>query len=74
MEYLEGDTLAQRLEKGALPLDQALKTAVELATSLVGGTVIGMLVWSFTRSASPVPLSRGAAADPMMALTFTGVV
>ncbi len=24
MEYLEGDTLAQRLEKGALPLDQAL--------------------------------------------------
>ncbi|MEO2197149.1 MAG: hypothetical protein ABGY72_13795 [bacterium] len=55
-------------------MDQALKTAVEIATSLVGGTVIGMLVWSFTRSASPVPLSRGAAADPMMALTFTGVV
>ncbi len=27
MEYLEGETLAQRLEKGALPLDQALKIA-----------------------------------------------
>ncbi len=31
MEYLEGDTLAQRLEKGALPLDQALKIAIEIA-------------------------------------------
>jgi serine/threonine protein kinase len=30
MEYLEGDTLAQRLEKGALPLDQALKVAIIL--------------------------------------------
>ena len=29
MEYLEGDTLAQRLERGALPLDQALKVAIE---------------------------------------------
>ena len=32
MEYLEGDTLAQRLEKGALPLDQALKVAIEIGT------------------------------------------
>ena len=30
MEYLEGDTLAQRLEKGALPLDQALTVAIEI--------------------------------------------
>src|SRR5262245_64135134 len=27
MEYLEGQTLAERLEKGALPLDQALQIA-----------------------------------------------
>ena len=34
MEYLEGDTLAQRLEKGALPLDQALTVAIEVADAL----------------------------------------
>ena len=34
MEYLDGETLAQRLEKGALPLDQALKVAIEIADAL----------------------------------------
>ncbi len=34
MEHLEGETLAQRLTKGALPLDQALKTAIEIADAL----------------------------------------
>ena len=34
MEFLEGDTLAQRLEQGALPLDQALKVAIEIADAL----------------------------------------
>ena len=34
MEYLEGETLAQRLAKGALPLDQALRTAIEIADAL----------------------------------------
>ena len=34
MEYLEGETLAQRLEKGALPLDQALEIAIEIADAL----------------------------------------
>src|SRR5262245_9935417 len=34
MEYLEGQTLAGRLEKGALPLDQALQYAVQIADAL----------------------------------------
>jgi len=34
MEYLEGQTLAARLEKGALPLDEALKIAIEIADAL----------------------------------------
>ena len=35
MEYLEGDTLAQRLEKGGLPLGQAIQIAAEVAAALV---------------------------------------
>ena len=34
MEYLEGETLAERLTKGALPLDQALTYAIEVADAL----------------------------------------
>ena len=34
MKYLDGETLAQRLEKGALPLDQALTIAIEIADAL----------------------------------------
>ena len=34
MEYLEGETLAARLNKGALPLDQALQYAIEIADAL----------------------------------------
>ena len=34
MEYLDGETVAQRLEKGALPLDQALTVAIQIADAL----------------------------------------
>ena len=34
MEYLDGETVAQRLEKGALPLDQALQIAIDMADAL----------------------------------------
>ncbi len=34
LEHLEGETLADRLAKGALPLDQALRIAVEIADAL----------------------------------------
>jgi eukaryotic-like serine/threonine-protein kinase len=34
MEYLEGQTLADRLQKGALPLDQVLKIGIEIADAL----------------------------------------
>ena len=34
MEYLDGQTLAERLAKGALPLDQALEIAIDIADAL----------------------------------------
>jgi serine/threonine protein kinase len=34
MQYLEGDTLADRLAKGALPIDQALQIAIQIADAL----------------------------------------
>src|ERR1022692_366571 len=34
MEFMEGETLATRIEKGALPLDQALKFATQIADAL----------------------------------------
>ena len=34
MQYLEGETLADRLTKGALPLDQALTIAIQIASAL----------------------------------------
>jgi serine/threonine protein kinase len=34
MEYVEGETLAKRLERGALPLDEALKIAIDITDAL----------------------------------------
>ena len=34
MEHIEGDTLADRLKKGALPLDEALRYGTEIADAL----------------------------------------
>jgi len=34
MEFVEGETLAERLKRGAMPLDQALRTAIEILAAL----------------------------------------
>src|SRR5213593_107329 len=34
MAYLDGETLSQRLQKGALPMEQALKIGTEIADAL----------------------------------------
>jgi serine/threonine-protein kinase len=43
MEYLEGETLAVRLEKGPIPLDQALGFAVDIANALTAAHRLGIV-------------------------------
>src|SRR5262249_40737696 len=43
MEYLEGETLETRLTRGALPLDQALGYAIEIADALDKAHRVGII-------------------------------
>jgi serine/threonine protein kinase/Tol biopolymer transport system component len=43
MEYLEGETLAARLQKGPMPLAQALRAAVEIAEALAAAHAQGIV-------------------------------
>ncbi|HLN58123.1 MAG TPA: protein kinase [Thermoanaerobaculia bacterium] len=43
LEYLEGETLAQRLAKGPLPLDQALKIGSQIAEALDAAHRMGIV-------------------------------
>jgi Tol biopolymer transport system component len=42
MEFLEGETLATRIERGPLPLDEALKVAIEIADALEKAHALGV--------------------------------
>jgi serine/threonine protein kinase/Tol biopolymer transport system component len=43
MEHLEGDTLAQRLAEGAVPIEQALKYGVQIASALAAAHRAGIV-------------------------------
>jgi TRAP transporter TAXI family solute receptor len=43
MPYLEGETLAQRLERGAMPMEAALTTAAQVADALDGAHAAGIV-------------------------------
>jgi Tol biopolymer transport system component len=43
MQYLEGETLADRLAKGALPIDHALQIAIQIADALVAAHRAGIV-------------------------------
>src|SRR6185503_5194511 len=43
MELVEGETLAARLQRGAMPLPDALKTAIEIASALDAAHRIGVV-------------------------------
>lgn len=59
MEHLEGETLAARLEKGALPADELLRTAIEIADALAAAHRHGLV----HRDLKPgnIVLARGGA-------------
>src|SRR3989442_11967871 len=43
MEFLEGETLAERLRKGAMTLNQIFKTGIAVAEALAGGDRQGIV-------------------------------
>src|SRR3990172_2562144 len=43
MEYIEGDTLAERLKRGSLPLDKALEYGIQIAEGLEGAHRAGII-------------------------------
>jgi serine/threonine protein kinase len=72
MEYLEGETLADRLEKGALPLDQALKTAIEIVQALDAAHSAG-IVHRDLKPANVFLVRSGGAALPTAKLLDFGL-
>ena len=43
MEYLDGDTLARRLERGSLPLNEALSVAIQISDALDAAHTSGVI-------------------------------
>jgi eukaryotic-like serine/threonine-protein kinase len=43
MEYLEGETLAERLRKGKLPIEQSVQYAIQIATGLAAAHCAGIV-------------------------------
>jgi len=58
MEHLQGETLAARLDKGRLPLDQALGVATEIADALAAAHRQGIIRRDLTRGSDPPRRSR----------------
>jgi serine/threonine protein kinase len=50
MEHLEGETLSARLEKGALPLEQTLQYAIQIADALEEFNALGVDFISLSES------------------------
>lgn len=59
MEFMEGETLDARIEHGALPLDQSLKFAVQIADALDRAHRDGVKVVDFGLVKSPTSAKLG---------------
>jgi serine/threonine protein kinase/Tol biopolymer transport system component len=74
MEYLEGETLADRLSTGPLPLQQALKIAVEIADALDKAHGQGIIHGDLKPGNIMLTKSGAKLMDFGLAKTFTATV
>ena len=73
MEYLEGETLADRLAKGALPLDQALTIAIQIASALDTAHRAGIVHRDLKPGNIMLTRSGGTSAAPIAKLLDFGL-
>jgi eukaryotic-like serine/threonine-protein kinase len=66
MEHLEGETLAERLDRGALKLDEALRAAIEVADALDRAHRSG-IVHRDLKPGNVFLVHRGGSSDPSIA-------
>src|SRR6185295_11441529 len=72
MEYLDGETLAHRLARGALPMPQALQIAVQIASAL-DTAHRGGIVHRDLKPGNVFLLRAGASAAPVAKLLDFGL-
>src|SRR5262245_6903798 len=73
LEYLEGQTLADRLTKGALPLDQALHVAIQIADALDKAHRAGIVHRDLKPANVFLVRTGGASAPPVAKLLDFGL-
>jgi serine/threonine protein kinase len=64
MQYLDGETLAATLTKGPLPLERALRHAIEIADALIAARVRGEGAKAGCHQIAQVPPLRVGYLDP----------
>ena len=73
LELVEGETLADRLAKGAVPLDQALRIAIQIASALDTAHRAGIVHRDLKPGNIMLARSGGASAAPMAKLLDFGL-
>ena len=73
MEYLEGETLADRLKKGPVPLDELLRCGIEIADALHTAHQAGIVHRDLKPSNIMLVRRRGSSGPPVVKLLDFGL-